>query len=78
MGQGAGLSGSEAGAYQAGGGTCSVGADVGLVDNAGLPLFFAGGVVDKAQAHLVQLFWVQGLCRTQWRNQLVLAKLNLM
>lgn len=55
-----------------------MGADVGLVDNAGLPLFFAGGVVDKAQAHLVQLFWVQGLCRTQWRNQLVLAKLNLM
>lgn len=49
---------SRGGAHQAGGGACSMGADVGLLDNAGLPLSLAGGVVDKAQTHLVQLFRV--------------------
>lgn len=41
------LSGSRGGAYQTGGGACSVGADVGLLDNARLPLLLAGGVVDQ-------------------------------
>lgn len=53
-------------------------ADVGLVDNAGLPLPLAGGVVDKAQPHLVQLFRVRWHCRMQRMNQLISAKLNVM
>lgn len=78
MGQGTGLTRLGGGAYQAGGGTSSMGTDVGLLDNARLPLPLAGGVVDKAQAHLVQLFRVHWLCRTQRINHIVSAKLNLM
>lgn len=35
-----------------------MGADVGLLDNAGIPLRIAGGVVNQAQAHLVQLLGI--------------------
>lgn len=72
------LSGLRARAYQAGGGACGVGADVGLPDEAGLPLHPAGSVVDQAQAHLVQLLRFQRLCRKHQVNQRVSAHLHLM